>query len=85
MKTIHKYPVDSVVEMPKGAEIRAVGFQRGQVFLWAEIMPDETETEKREFAIIGTGHIFRPFTDRLTYVGSAISDTFVWHVYERRA
>ena len=42
------------IEMPKGAEILSVNTQNGTPCIWAKV-DSKIETEKRSFAIFGTG------------------------------
>lgn len=69
------------IEMPPHAKPICVGFQNGfDLFLWAEVEPDQGKTAPRTFVIIGTGHQ-RPSAP-LRYIGSAHAEGLVWHVYE---
>ena len=87
MRGVWKYPLGldghtQEHEMPVGARVLAVGMQHNLPTMWAEVDP-AADTEARRFVVFGTGH--RIPTDveaRLTYLGSAVSDAFVWHVYE---
>lgn len=82
MRTIYKYPLVlgmNVFALPSGATVKAVGQQTGTVTLWAEVFTDN-EPEKRAFFVYGTGHAIPPGFE---YVGTALCDPFVWHVYEQ--
>lgn len=71
------------VRMPEGAELLSVANQNGNLCLWAMV----DHRKKRQFRfieIIGTGNLI-PMdmgVDR-KFIGTAVFDTFVWHVFER--
>lgn len=85
-RTIWKFeiPVDDrwhEVNMPAPAKIvhaACVGAY-GTVWVWAEVTPEGKETDARKLRVFGTGH---PIPDEATYVGTAPSAPFIWHVYE---
>lgn len=83
VKTIYKYTVSVYtprVRVPAGATVLFVGTDPGNGYpaIWMELDP-EAEYEDRYYTFIGTGHDV-PVGGR--YIGSTISDPFVWHVYE---
>ncbi len=83
---IYKYTLDivdrQVVRMPRGANILSVGNQRGKVCLWALCNPD-MPFSLRAIEIIGTGNsIPENNTVNRVFVGTAIVEPFVWHVFE---
>ena len=91
MRTILKFPFDvrdPDVYLPKGAQVRLVGWQGGdpaQLCIWAEVecadgpSLEGVKLERWELRVFGTGH---PMRDAyLTHLGSAIAGPFVWHVY----
>lgn len=81
-RRVFKYALvvgDQVLDLPRGAVIRMVDHQGGNLCLWAEVDPD-AEIEGRIFRVYGTGH---EIADDLEYVGSSQDTLFVWHVYER--
>jgi hypothetical protein len=84
MKTIYKYivtglPLQNKIEMPKGASILSVNMQGADCCMWA-LVDTESETEEREFEIVGTGW---ELDDKLSYVGTCFAkDGFVWHIVE---
>jgi len=94
MKIIHKYEMiaiepgsltDKSFDWPEGARVVHVDSQSpGTVQLWVEIdnqyQRDSPVLEDRTFKVYGTGHHIE---DRDFYVGTAIDEVFVWHVYER--
>jgi hypothetical protein len=74
-----------LVNMPRGAKLLRVGMQDG-LSLWYEWSDTECDsalprTEKRAFAVHGTGH---PVDDNEQYVGTAEDHrrNLVWHLYE---
>lgn len=75
--------LDSLVPMPAGARILAVAWQQGHPTIWAEC--DDAPLVDRQFTLVATGERFTPQLDgdnRSTYIGSVISDSLVFHVYE---
>lgn len=94
MRSIWKFPLftgrdyEVEVDMPAGAEIVRFGVQyvgslgdkprQGHPTVWALVNPD-APTERRRFAVIGTGH---PFPDGAAYIDSYDAEPFVWHVVE---
>lgn len=88
MKTIWKYTIDADTpnpyrfQMPRGATVFRVGYQRGKIVFWAFIDTDAPTTE-RVFDIAGTGADLEPlFTQNAIYRGSVDAPPFVWHLFE---
>ena len=81
---IHKYRLEitgrQIVLMPEGAKVLHVGVQRFDLCLWAQHRQDRPATE-RHFAICGTGHEL-PRLETRTYIGTVVTEPFVWHVFE---
>jgi hypothetical protein len=73
-----------VVEMPAGSEIITVGFQRGKLCMWAKAYRGSAEVRRQVISIVGTGHLY-DVADAGHYIGTAISDTLVWHVFASEA
>jgi hypothetical protein len=87
MITVYKYIIDpysSEIELPIGAEILSVAFQRDTCCVWAKV-DTEAETEKRNFEVFGTGHeIPRNMGIDYEFVGTAHMDNgLVFHAFER--
>lgn len=86
-KTIWKFPLEIAgaqgIEMPKGAEILCVQFQKTILCLWAIVDPS-AENEIRGFEICGTGRAPQHDFDRLSYVSTfqTMDGEFVWHLFE---
>ena len=85
MRIIFKYPIcigRNTLSLPKGSKILHVAEQRGQLCMWIE--QDTTKPQVyRNFQVYGTGKSFG--SDRAvepTFVGTALVNDFVWHVYE---
>lgn len=83
MKTIYKYLLsiedNQVIHMPRFSTPRHVGLDpKGNPCIWAEV--DTLEPiQPHRFFIVGTGH---PIPDAaITYLGSFVQNSFVWHVY----
>ena len=95
MKTIWKFPLAIArtqrINMPEGAmslhvavqdtrEPAANGIRHVKTLtLWA-LVEGTAEVEERAFTVVGTGH---PVPDG-GYIGSAMMDELVWHVFEER-
>ena len=72
------------VTMPDGAELLSVANQDGNLCLWAMVDPSK-EKRRRYIEIIGTGNpIFTDMGVDREFIGTAVVDPFVWHVFERR-
>lgn len=72
------------VLMPKGAKILSVANQDGYLCMWAMVKPDEP-MEQRDIEIYGTGNAIPVcFGNAREFIGTAVIDPFVWHVFERR-
>ena len=84
--TIWKYPLAVTdvqsLSWPEFSRPLFVGNQGGTLTLWAMVNPG-MEQESVTVSIVGTGH---PVDDSDgAYVGSAIVDPYVWHVFVRGA
>lgn len=72
-------------QLPKGAVIRHVGQQRGDIVVWFETdldlmdQKDAESVETRQFAVIATGD---PIPDGAVYLGTVVPSTLVWHIFE---
>lgn len=72
------------VQMPEGAKIISVANQGGVLCLWAMVDPMQA-TRKRAIVIIGTGNPIRSAGKiKLKFIGTALIEQFVWHVFEQR-
>ena len=87
MKTIWKFALDiggrHLLDIPAGSKLLCVGPNpavEGQVALWFEI-ETSGKIAAKSFEIVATGGTVPNGSD---YVGSAICNPFVWHVYELR-
>lgn len=86
-KTIWKFPIkmatDFALEIPFGYKVLHVGVQHAThdagPFFWAEVNP-AGDTGQIHFAVVGTGHDI-PVKGK--YLGTWLSDDFVWHLYQR--
>ena len=90
MKMIWKYTLkvtDSQgLVMPEGAELLSVGNQRGNLCLWALVPVGKGAggEECRWVEIHGTGNPIQTETGlERRFIGTAIIEPFVWHVFER--
>lgn len=71
------------VTMPDGAELLSVANQNGNLCLWAMVDPLK-EKRRRYIEIIGTGNPMPMVGVDRKFIGTAVVDPFVWHVFERR-
>ena len=76
---IYKYEIDTIVVMPKEAEILCVQMQHGKPHLWA-LVNASNELEERVFNIIGTGWVME-FNNQ-KYIDTFQDGSLVWHVFE---
>lgn len=79
MKKIFKYAFNGIVELPKGAEIISAQEQHGKIQIWAIVDPS-AETEKRLFALYGTGHEMDDRSQK--FIATIQRGEFVWHLFE---
>ena len=70
-------------DLPEGAEILSVAEQRGRLCMWALLNPNAPK-KTRHIEIIGTGNpIVNDMGIDRKFIGTAIVEPFVWHVFER--
>jgi hypothetical protein len=84
MKTIYKYPIKQYdvtsVSMPENAYIIKGGIQEGNFFIWAVVDTENTQEERHNFAVIGTGHEV-PYKN-ISHIDSIQHGIYVWHIFE---
>lgn len=82
---IWKYELEvtdrQIVRMPVAADLLSVANQRGKLCLWAMVDPENPNKVERDIEIIGTGNSMPE--GRRSFIGTAVIDPFVWHVFER--
>lgn len=83
-RRIYKYRIELSplweIPMPEGAIVLSVQEQRGELVLWAEVVPSRPTTRRR-FAVVGTGHVIPD--EPHEYVATVQSYLgLVWHVFE---
>lgn len=69
------------LKMPCGAKILSAASQNGTLCLWA-MCDTEKPDKNRVIEIIGTGNPVHMCFERV-FIGTAIMNPFVWHVFER--
>lgn len=85
--SIYKYPLPltdvATIEMPQGAYVLSAQVQRGDLFIWAMVNPDNPR-EKRHFRIAGTGHVLEGGSSDYLFIDTVqLSDgVLVLHVFE---
>lgn len=80
---IYKYPLpsfDCVIDMPKGAEVKCVEDQNGELTLWA-LVDEKADYVQRHFKVYATGS---KIDEGAKYLGSVlqVGGAFVSHVFE---
>ena len=70
------------LQMPQGAKLLHVGWQRNDICIWALVSPLR-DLVYRNFLVAGTGHPIED-SETLEFVGTAITpdQSFVFHVFE---
>lgn len=84
---ILKFPINVNAQSglaPKGAQLLSIQVQQGVIFAWYLTDENETETERRDFVIIGTGHKFSDHGPFITTV-QLEQGTLVLHIFEGKA
>ena len=87
MKTIYKYPIESIGEtitMPTGAIVISAAVQGDEICLWAEVDTDNKK-EVRRFEVFCTGEgMPRGNGDAVRiFIATVFRGPYVFHVYER--
>ena len=83
--TFGDFREETVKPLPKGAQIRHVGQQRGDIVVWFEAdlglmdQKDAEGVEMRRFLVVATGD---PIPDGAVYLGTVTPSTLVWHIFE---
>lgn len=83
MRAIWKYKLDIGTYQyvfPFGSIIRYIGEQGGELYVWVEVSPKETNKEIVSLKVVGTG--WDDIGPNDVYIGTAQISDFVWHVYE---
>ena len=80
---VYKFPLDTTVEMPRGAGVLSVGEQGNRLMVWAAVDEKENRFVTRRFMIVGTGHDW-PQTHSIKFIGTvhAFNGVLVMHVFE---
>jgi hypothetical protein len=80
---IQRFQMDSDTEtftMPRRSKVLSALAQFGKICIWVETDPDLPEQERRTFVACQTGREL-DFEQR-TFIGTVISKSMVFHVYE---
>ena len=85
IRKIWKYALEikdgvQTIQIPIDGTIIFVHDQGGLPTIWVEVYPNYASMENRCFMVFGTGHEIPAMCN---YVGSTMSGSFVWHVYEQ--
>jgi len=83
-KVIYKYPLAitdrQTIKIPAGASILSVGNQRGTLCMWAAADPSNP-LKDLEVEIHGTGNPIEGVPMEKQFIGTVITEPFVWHVF----
>lgn len=88
VKRIYKYELshdEEEHEFPADSRLLYVGKNPANPLmpcLWVEVEASEPVTEKHRFKIYGTGHDIDEPEDERHYIGTAVCESLVWHVFE---
>lgn len=77
MNQIRKYQITRDQEIPEGAKILHLAYQRGTLHIWALVDPDRP-SKIRKFFCCGTGEW--PM-DNLVFIGSVMDCDSMWHYF----
>ncbi len=82
MNTIWKFPLKikprQIIKAPSRINFLHVANQNGKLCFWAEVDSSQEKVDLNIY-VIGTGH--QMDMSKGIYLGSAVIDPFVWHVY----
>ena len=85
-RRVWKYKLNmgaTALTLPEGARVLFVGEQHGDPHIWVEqSSADNVPGNNYSFYVVGTGHVLPEGNVYCEYVGSYISDPFVWHIYQ---
>lgn len=83
---VYKYQLnrslESILELPKGAEVLKVDVQNESICLWALVDPN-AQTETRTFEVFGTGHQMDECKRRFINTFFVHGGQYVFHAFER--
>jgi hypothetical protein len=91
MIAIYKYSIPILtapvtLDLPKGAIIRYVDMQDGNVTLWIQVETTKV-LQRRNFMVFGTGEQIainqEDYDDNWVFIGTVLDHSFVWHVFEK--
>lgn len=87
MITVWKYEIEpdlvnQVYSLPKGAIILSFGADpMGKLYFWAQV-DDKAPTVDHVVSCIGTGWEIASDGRYLNFIGTAIRDDYVWHLFD---
>lgn len=89
MQVVYKYPLTvnlepTEVTLPRGARILSCSEQKGRLFLWCQVNPEEEETDKRTIVVKGTGWVWEEEEWKyLEHIDSVVMEGgLVFHIFE---
>lgn len=85
MNKIFKYPLKTkrqqVITLPIGAKILSIQNQKDIATMWA-LVDTEAPVEDITIETYGTGEQLPDYISMVDYMGSRVSDQFVWHYFK---
>ncbi len=82
LRQVYKYALERSVDLPIGGKVLKIKEQDGEIMLWWDFpIIEPPQTEKIEFAVIGTGVLYEEL-EYATFIDTVFSGRFVWHVYQ---
>lgn len=86
MQVVFKYllfviPGQSLLRLPKGAEILTAQFVRGELCLYALVPKDPLEYTNHQVTIVGTGQALATPPGRYLTTIQEIDGQLVWHLF----
>ena len=86
MRKIFKFDLDllptTTIELPLGAIIRTLQFQRKIPRVWIELDPEVTRTQPHTFTLVATGEGIDDVGEYLTSIQTD-DEKYMWHVYHQ--
>ena len=83
MRSVWKFPLTTTrqkVKIPQPGIVRCVAWQDGNPTVWAEVDTEQAVRE-RTFLVVPTGSRWDP-EHEMVYLGTAMGESLVFHVYE---
>lgn len=80
-RVVHKFSVhEGVIELGMPAKFLHVAMKDGTPWIWVQHCPESSVKANAEIRIFGTGDVIE---DGFEFLGTYLSDIYVWHVYAK--